>query len=81
MHYTRGNSYIFVNRVEIYEFKAQDSEINKDPLSLGNFSKDFPLDNMLDKTGLYGYAYDFSTAYVVAVDISDILKCLMIKFC
>lgn len=80
MHYNRGNSYIFVNRVEIYKFKAQDSEINKDPLSLGNFSKDFPLDNM-QKTGLYGYAYDFSTDYVVAVDISDILKCLMIKFC
>ena len=80
MHYNRGNSYIFVNRVEIYKFKAQDSEINKNPLSLGNFSKDFPLDNM-QKTELYGYAYDFSTDYVVAVDISDILKCLMIKFC
>ena len=80
MHYTRGNSYIFVNRVEIYKFKAEDSDIDKDPLCLDNFSKGFRLDNM-QKTGLYGYAYDFSTDYVVAVDISDILKCLMIKFC
>ena len=80
MHYNRGNSYIFVNRVEIYKFKAEDSDIDKDPLCLDNFSKGFRLDNM-QKTGLYGYAYDFSTDYVVAVDISDILKCLMIKFC
>ena len=80
MHYTRGNSYIFVNRVEIYKFKAEDSDIDKDPLCLDNFSKGFRLDNM-QKTGLYGYAYDFSTDYVVAVDISDIVKCLMIKFC
>ena len=80
MHYTRGNSYIFVNRVEIYKFKAEDSDIDKDPLCLDNFSKGFRPDNM-QKTGLYGYAYDFSTDYVVAVDISDIVKCLMIKFC
>ena len=79
MHYNRGNSYIFVNGVDIYKFKAKDSEINTDPLCLGNVSKDFSVDNM-KKTELYGHLYDFSADYVVAVDdISDILKCLMKK--
>ena len=49
------NSYTFVNGVEIYKFKAKDSEINTAPLCLGNVSK---VDNM-KKTGLYGYVYDF----------------------
>ena len=49
-------------------------------MCLGNISKNFSTDNM-EKTGLYGYAYDFSIDYdSIDVDnILDIHKCLMIK--
>ena len=46
VHYNGANSYLFVNGAEIYKFKAKDSEIVSTPLSLGNISKDFPVDNM-----------------------------------
>ena len=55
LDYNEMNSYTFVNGVEIYKFKARDSEINAAPLCLGNVSK---ADNM-KKTRLYGYVYDF----------------------
>ena len=32
--------FLFVNAVEIYQFKAKDSEIKQYPLCLGNTSKD-----------------------------------------
>ena len=62
LHYNEANGYIFVNGLEIYKFKAKNSEINAAPLCLGNVSKDFSVDNM-KKTGLYGYIYDFSVDY------------------
>ena len=40
------NSYIFINGVEIYKFKAKNFEINAAPLCLGNASKDFSVGNM-----------------------------------
>ena len=66
LHYNGVNSYIFVNAVEIYKFKAKDSEINAAPLCLGGVSKDFSADNM-KKTGLYGYVYDFSVDYACMI--------------
>ena len=39
-HYSGANSYLFVNGIEIYKFKAQDSEILVGPIYLGNISKD-----------------------------------------
>ena len=51
LHYNGVNSYLFVNEVEIYKFKAKDSEINPYPVCLGNISKDFSTNNM-EKTGL-----------------------------
>ena len=33
------NSYIFANALEIYRFKAKDSEVNAASLCLGNVSK------------------------------------------
>ena len=59
LHYNGLNSYLFVNSVEIYKFKAKDFEINAAPLCLGNVSKDFSADN-LKKTESYGYVYGFS---------------------
>ena len=52
LYYNGVNSYIFVNGVEIYKFKAKGSEINAAPLCLGNVSKTFSASNM-KKTGLH----------------------------
>ena len=65
------NSYIFINGIEIYKFKAKHSEINTAPLCLDNVLKDFSVDNM-KKTGLYRYACNFSVNYD-SIDVDDIL--------
>ena len=80
LHYNGANSYLFVNGSEIYNFKAKDSEIVASPLSLGNISKDWPVDNM-KKTGFNGCVYDFNVDYdAIAVDdILDIHNYLMEK--
>ena len=68
LHYNGANSFLFVNGTEICKFKAKDSEILVCPISLGNISKDWSLDNM-KKTGFTGYVYHFSVDYdSVAVD-------------
>ena len=74
------NSYIFVNCVEIYKFKAKCSQLHVVPLRLDTVSKDFSIDNV-KKTGLYGYIYDFSVDYhsINVADILDIRKYLLIK--
>ena len=61
---------MFVNGIEIYKFKAKDSEIVATLLCLGNISKDWSIDNM-KKTGFNRYAYDFSVDYD-ATDVDDI---------
>ena len=78
MHYNEAN--LFANGIEIYKFKAKDSEIVASPLCLGNISKDFSVDDM-KKTRLNGYVYNFSVDYdAIAVDdILDIHKYLMEK--
>ena len=80
LHYNGANSYLFVNGIEIYKFKAKDSEIVATPLCLGNISKDWSTDNM-KKTGFNGYVYDFSVDYDATDvdDIVDIHKYLMKK--
>ena len=71
MHYSRANSYLFVNGKEIHKFKAKDSEIVTTPLCLGYISKDWSVDNT-KKTGLNGHVYGFSVDYV-AITVDDIL--------
>ena len=80
MHYDGANSYLFVNDTEIIKLKAKSSEIVATPLSLGNISKDWSVDN-LKKIGLNGYVYDFSVDYdAIAIDyILDIHNYLMKK--
>ena len=80
MHYSGGNSYLFVNGTEICKFKAKDSADVANPLCLGNISKDWTTDNM-KKVGLTGHVYDFSADYntVTVDDIKDIHKYLMEK--
>ena len=46
LHYNGANSYLFVNGIGIYKFKAKDSEIVATSLCLGNISKDWSVDNM-----------------------------------
>ena len=38
LHYNRSNSYLFVNRVEQYKFKAEESSIISNSLCIGNMS-------------------------------------------
>ena len=70
LHYKGTNSYLFVNGIEIYKFKAKDSEIIASPLCLGNISKDWSIDNM-KKPGFCGYVYEFSVDYD-STDVDDI---------
>ena len=80
LHYNGANSYLFVNGTEILKFKAKDSEIVATPLSLGNISKHWSIDNM-KRTGFTRYVYDFSVDYDATDvgDIKDIHKYLMKK--
>ena len=68
LHYNGSKSFLFVNGIKIYQFKAKDSEIKRYTLYLENISKIFSVDNM-KKTRLKGYVYDFSVDYNdIAVD-------------
>ena len=71
---------MFLNGKEIHKFRAKDFEMVATPLCLRNISKNWSVDNM-KKTGLNGYAYDFSVDYyAIAVDdILDIHNYLMKK--
>ena len=74
------NSYVFINDVEIYKFKAKDYEISTAPLCSGNVSKNVSVDNM-KKTGLSRCIHDFSVDDdTIGVDnVLDIHKYLMKK--
>ena len=59
------NSYLSVNGLKIYNFKAKDSEINAAQLcSRGIGSKDFSAGN-IKKIRLYGYVYGFQSTMIV----------------
>ena len=81
LHYNGDNSYLLVSGKEIIKFKAKDSDIVPNILCLGNISKEFSVENMKKKNGLYGSIYDFSVDYrAIAVDDRlDIHKYLMKK--
>ena len=69
MHYNDTNSYLVFHGIEIYKFKAKDSETVTTSSCLVNISKDSPIDNM-KKTQLHGYVYDFSVDYY-AISVDD----------
>ena len=64
IHYNSGknNSHIFANGGKITDFTAKDSEINSEPIYLGNISKNFS-ESDTKKTGLYGNVFYFSVNY------------------
>ena len=81
MHYNADNSYLFVNRKEIFKFKADNKNVN--------FPTQFCLRSIFNgfsatesrKVSLNGHVYDFSVDYN-SIDKSDILniyKYLMTK--
>ena len=80
LHYNGANSYLFVNVIEMYKFKAKDSEMLVGPIFLWNISKDWSVDNV-KKTGFTGYVYDFRVDYeAIAVDdIKTIHKYYLMK--
>ena len=80
LYYNGANSYLFVNGIEIYKFKAKDSETVASTLSLGNLSKNWAVDKM-KRTRLNRLAYHFCADYnSIAVDnILHIHKYLMKK--
>ena len=78
LHYNRSESFLFVNTVKMYQFRAKDSEIKPYPSCLSNIYKDFTLDNM-KKTGLKGNVWAFSVDYdlINTSKILDIYRFLM----
>ena len=80
LHYNGANTYLLINGVEQFKFKAKDSSIVANPLYLENISKDWGATNM-KKTRLFGYVHDFSVDYGVAnfLDIVNTHKYLMLK--
>ena len=49
LHYNGSKSFLFVNAISVYQFKAKDSKIEDYTLCLGNFSKYFTINNMEKK--------------------------------
>ena len=62
LHYNGDDSYLFVNGKQELKFKAQDDQIVKEILCLGNISDDWTAANA-QKTGLWGEIYDFAVDY------------------
>ena len=64
LHYNGDDSYLFVNSKEVTKFKAKNSEIKANPLSLGSISTSFNISSSdIEDSKLYGNVYDFSVDY------------------
>ena len=63
VHYNGDNSYLFINGVKQFQFKAMSSLNLSNPLIVGNRSTNFP--NQIDykKAALHGDIYDFLVSY------------------
>ena len=62
LHYNGDDSYLFVNGKEVTKFKARDSEIKANKLTLGSISTSLSNSDIEDSK-LYGNVYDFSVDY------------------
>ena len=73
LHYNADNNYLFVNRKEIFKFKADNKNVNfPTQFCLGSISNGFSATESRE-VSLNGNAYDFSVAYNSA-DKCDILN-------
>ena len=81
LHYSGANSYLFVNRKEIYEFKADDKNLNSPTqFCLGSIpNKSGAIDS--GEVSLKGNGYEFSVGCnnIDKSDILNIQKYLMVK--
>ena len=81
VHYNGDNSYLFINGVKQFQFKAMSSLNLSNPLIIGNTSTDFPDQNDYKKGALHGDIHDFLVSYQSAEikKIYDIHRYLMKK--
>ena len=59
VHYNSDNSYLFINGIQQYKFKAKDTEIKVNKLYLGNISEELKTTN----AGFNGNIFTFSVDY------------------
>ena len=82
LRYNGYDSYSFVSGKEVTKFKAKNSKIEANPLSLGSISTSFNLSSSdIEDSKLYGNVYDFSDDYSAISNnkIHDIHAYLMRK--
>ena len=80
LHYNGDDSYLIVNGKEVIKFKAKDSEIKANQLTLGSISTSTNLSSSdIEDSKLYGNVYDFSADYsaIANDEILDIHNYLM----
>ena len=64
LHYNSSNSFLYVNGKQVTQFKAKNTEINKEPIAIGNISnKDYLSDADIESSKFHGNIYDFSVDY------------------
>ena len=71
LHYNGDKSYLYVNKTEIYKFKAKD-DISWYSFCVGIISENFTKDEQ-SETSLNGTAYDFSVGHS-SIKKKDILN-------
>ena len=76
-HYNDDDSYLFINNIQQYKFKAKDSEIKTRKLCLGGFSNDSYLSDFTAVSKIYHFSVDYQLATINK--IQKIHKYLMKK--
>ena len=61
LHYNGRNSFLYDIATKLYQLRANNPEIEDYTLCLGNILKDFTIDNMEKKTGLWVVVKFFSS--------------------
>ena len=77
VHFNGHDSYLFVNNIQQYKFRAKDSEIKTRTLCLGGFSNDSSLSDFTTISKIYHFSVDYQLA--TTDKIQKIHKYLMKK--
>ena len=81
LHYNGDDSYLFVNGRQELKFKANNDQLIKEKLCIGNLSDQWTATES-EKTGLYGNIYDFVVDYETIIGVGriyDMHRFLMTK--
>ena len=73
LHYNGGDSYLFVDGRQELKFKAKDDQLIIEKLCLQNLSSEWTTSES-EKTGLYGYIYDFVVDYKTMYKLIKLIK-------